>query len=263
VEGEDVTARFVALARGPAATMPLGEALLLVSAHDHPVDAEGAIRQLDALAARWGSDGPRRLDGLLAGLFQGDEAFAGDGDDYHHPDNSFLDRVLARRRGLPILLAVVAMEVGERAGICLAPVGMPGHFLLRDCGDEDAFVDPFHGGRRLDRAGCEVLFRRLHPGQAFDAGYLDPVDRPTVVARVLTNLVHTYLQRGPTRSLAWAAHLRAEVLGGESWRMAARCLERVGDWQAAADAWDALAATRVEDGDDVATRGAGARARLN
>jgi regulator of sirC expression with transglutaminase-like and TPR domain len=254
----DATARFVEVVRGPAATIPLDEALLLVAAHDHDLDIDAARARLDELAAGV-ADGD--LDGLLAVLFAGEAPFVGDAEDYHHPDNSFLDRVIARRRGLPILLASVAIEVGERAGVCLAPVGMPGHFLLRDCHDEDVFVDPFHGGRRLDPGACEQIFRRLHPGQDFEPGYLDPVDRPTVVARVLTNLVHTFLQRGPVGSLAWAAHLRAEVLGGESWRMAARTLERVGDWEAAADAWEALATTG--DAEESARNAAALRARLN
>jgi regulator of sirC expression with transglutaminase-like and TPR domain len=256
----DATARFVEVVRGPAPTVPLDEALLLVAAHDHDVDLDEAHAALDALAERC-PEGD--LDGVLEALFRGDEPFVGDQVDYHHPDNSFLDRVVERRRGMPILLAVVAIEVGERAGVCLAPVGMPGHFLLRDCHDPDAFVDPFHGGRRLDAAACELLFRRLHPGQDFDARYLEPVDRPTVVARVLTNLVHTYLQRGPVGSLAWASHLRAEVLGGEAWRMAARSLERVGDWEAAADAWDALAAGGSDGANDAATTAAAVRARCN
>ena len=51
-----------------------------------------------------------------------------------------------------------------RAGVCLAPVGMPGHFLLRDCADPDGFVDPFHGGALLDRAGCVAIFRPPPPG---------------------------------------------------------------------------------------------------
>lgn len=259
VDGPDATARFVELLRGPAERLPLDEALLLVAAHDHDVDIDAARRHLDRLADGCGHG----VDGVLARLFEGEGRFVGDEVDYHHPDNSFLDRVLARRRGLPILLGVVTIEVGERAGIQLLPIGMPGHFLLRDSDDRELFVDPFGGGGRLDRAACEQLFHRLHPGQSFEASYLDPVDRHAVVARVLTNLVHTYLQRGPLDSLAWAASLRAEVLGGEAWRMAARSHERIGAWEAAADAWSALAAVGGDGAEDAATRAAASRARLN
>jgi regulator of sirC expression with transglutaminase-like and TPR domain len=187
----------------------------------------------------------------------------GDEVDYHHPDNSFLDRVLDRRRGLPILLSVLTAEVAARSGVCLAPVGLPGHFLLRDCADDDVFVDSFHRGRLIDQRECEAMFRRLHPGQPFHPSFLEPIDSRAVVARVVTNLVRTYLQRGPIGSLAWAAHLRALVVGGDAWRVAARLRERTGDWHQAAEAWEAVAAAGGSGADDAAASAATARARAN
>jgi regulator of sirC expression with transglutaminase-like and TPR domain len=245
----DVTGRFAEVVSGPVDALPLDEALLLIAAHDHPVDIPAQRARLDELAA---ACEPSNLQSVLEVLFV-TGGLRGDEVDYHHPDNSFLDRVLDRRRGLPILLSVVTAEVAARCGVCLAPVGLPGHFLLRDCADDDGFIDPFHGGRRLDRAGCEALFGRLHPGTPFDAAFLEPVDSRAVVARVVTNLVRTYLQRGPVGSLAWAAHLRAVVVGGDAWRVAARLRERTGDWWRAAEAWTAA-------GDEAGAEAARARA---
>jgi regulator of sirC expression with transglutaminase-like and TPR domain len=191
------------------------------------------------------------------GLLFGDEGFAGDDDDYHHPDNSFLDRVLERRRGLPILLSILGAEVGARAGVCLAPVGMPGHFLLRDCADPERFFDPFHGGRPLDRGECAALFRQLHPGAPFDEAYLDPVDSRSVLVRVVTNLVRTYTVRGPLPSLGWALHLRALLVGGDAWLHVARVRERLGDWAGAAVALDEHGSA------DARAKAAAVRARAN
>jgi regulator of sirC expression with transglutaminase-like and TPR domain len=246
----DVTTRFAELLAAPVETLPLDEALLLVAAHDHPVDIPFQRGRLDALAA---ACEPASLTSLLSVVFQ-EGGLRGDDTDYHHPDNSFLDRVLDRRRGLPILLSVLTAEVGARTGVCLAPVGLPGHFLLRDCAGDGVFVDAFDGGRLIDQAECEAIFRRLHPGQPFEPSFLDPIDGRAVVARVITNLLRTYLQRGPVGSLAWAAHLRAVVVGGDAWRVAARLRERTADWELAAEAWDAL-------GD--AANAATARARVN
>ncbi len=249
----DPTDRFAELLAGPADLLALDEAVLLVAAHDHPVDVTAGREALDDLAARCPD---ATVDGVVDLLF-GELAFAGDEDDYHHPDNSFLDRVLARRKGLPILLSVLTAEVGARAGVCLAPVGMPGHFLLRDCGDPDGFIDPFHRGRRLDRSGCAAIFTGLHPGMPFDERYLDPVDAPTLLLRLVTNLVHAYTVRGPLPSLAWALHLRALLAGGESWLHVARVRERLGDWEGAADA---LARS---DASNAVGRAAALRARSN
>ena len=247
------TERFAELLAGPPDLLPLDEAVLLVAAHDHDVDLDAARRRLDALAARCATP---TVDAVVDVLF-GDEGFAGDADDYHHPDNSFLDRVLERRKGLPILLSVLAAEVGARAGVCLAPVGMPGHFLVRDCADEDGFVDPFHGGRRLDRAGCADIFRSLHPGVAFEERFLDPVDGRTVLLRIVTNLVRTYSTRGPVTSLAWALHLRAVIAGDDAWLPVARVRERLGDWEGAAAAMSAVGT------DDADLRATAIRARSN
>lgn len=247
------TARLADLLAGPVDVLPLDEAVLLVAAHDHEVDIAGVRTALDDLAARCAEP---TVDAVIDLLF-GEEGFAGDNDDYHHPDNSFLDRVVERRRGIPLLLSVLTAEVGARAGVCLAPIGMPGHFLVRDCADPEGFLDPFHGGRRLDRTGCAELFSSLHPGVAFDDRYLDPVDGRAVLLRLTTNLVRTYTVRGPVASLAWALQLRAVVAGGEAWLPVARVRERLGDWEGAAAALAELGT------DEAHTKAAAVRARAN
>lgn len=257
----DVTRRFAEVVAGPTDVLPLDEAMLLVAAHDHPVDRPAQLARLDELAARCQ---PATLPGVLDLLF-GEEGLRGDDDDYHHPDNSFLDRVLDRRRGLPILLSVVTAEVAARCGVCIAPIGLPGHFLLRDCADDDTFIDPYHGGQLLERAECIRIFERLHPNEPFRDQYLDPVDNRAVLLRVVTNLVHTYTRRGPVASLAWALQLRAVVAGGDTWLHVARIRERTGEWHVAADAWD-RAATTASTADAATTaraRAAAARARAN
>lgn len=249
----DPTARFVELLAGPSDVLPLDEAVLLVAAHDHEVDVAAATSELDALAARCAEP---TVEAVCRLLFE-EVGFTGDEDDYHHPDNSFLDRVLERRRGLPILLSVVMTEIGARAGVCLAPVGMPGHFLVRDCCDPDVFIDPFHGGRRLDRAACADVFSALHPGVAFDDRFLDPVDSRAVLLRIVTNLIRTYSTRGPVASIAWSLRLRALIAGGDAWLPVARVLERMGDWDGAAEALVRLGT------EDAEARAALVRARAN
>ena len=69
----------------------------------------------------------------------------------------------ARRRGLPILLATVMIEVGRRVGVAVVGVGMPMHFLVRDAADADAFADPSPGVPRPPR-GAAALRRRCRPG---------------------------------------------------------------------------------------------------
>ena len=97
-------------------------------------------------------------DGVLAHLF-GSEGFRGNDADYYDPDNPMLDRVLDRRRGIPITLSVVLIEVGRRLGVAFTGIGAPGHFIVRD-ERSGVYLDPFNGGRVLDATRPGPAVRR-------------------------------------------------------------------------------------------------------
>ncbi|HEX8581075.1 MAG TPA: transglutaminase-like domain-containing protein [Acidimicrobiales bacterium] len=206
-------ARFARLVRQEQRAVPLDEAALLLAAHATPgLEVAAELARLDAIAA--GCPGPT-LDHLLPYLFE-DLGFRGDRDTYEDPRNSFLNEVMARRRGIPISLSVLTMEVGRRIGVPVQGVGMPGHFLLRDRVDHEVFVDPFHGGRLLDRQGCERLFRSLHgPGAPWDEAWLAPVGPRAILARMLANLAAVYRASGARGALVEVLRLRAAIPGVE------------------------------------------------
>ena len=140
--------RFADLATTPRPD--LGELALALAAEFQPVDADRARATLDALAAEVPAgpeDAPARQVDALVDVLARRHDFAGDTEQYDDPDNSMLDLVLERRRGLPILLSVVYVEVARRAGIPLAPVGLPGHFVCAHVeADPPLFIDPFNRG---------------------------------------------------------------------------------------------------------------------
>ena len=105
--------------------------------------------------------------------------FHGTPADYQRLYSSLLHEVLRRRRGLPILLSVVWMEVARRAGAPVYGVALPGHFVvgLGDPEGDQVLVDPFDGGR--------VLAPGSLPGEPGSFGPADPLD---VVQRVLANI---------------------------------------------------------------------------
>jgi len=110
------------------------------------------------------------------------EGFTGNHDDYYEARNSYLNHVIERRRGIPITLCLVIIELARRVGVPAVGIGMPGHFLVRDGRDMDAFADPFNGVS-LDRAGCEGLFSAVQPQLSFDDAYLAPVGPLAIVTR--------------------------------------------------------------------------------
>jgi regulator of sirC expression with transglutaminase-like and TPR domain len=234
----DITDRFAELVRGPEARCRLDLGALLIAAHArHDLDVDEQVARLDALAAGAGGS----VDAVAEHLF-GREDFRGDDEDYANPANSLLDEVLDRRRGIPITLSVLFIEVARRAGVPLQGVGMPGHFLV-GTGDPDRFVDPFHQ-TMLDREGCEKLFVSVHgPKARFAERYLDPVGPRAVLARMLTNLQRSFVGRGDRGGALWSQCLRVLVPGATvaDRRQLAAMLAANGRFDAAALELDALA----------------------
>ncbi len=210
----DPTRRFTDLVHRADDEIPLDEVALCIAAVARAhVDVDAGLALLDGLAAKVAEP---TLDGLRRLLFV-DQRFRGDDATYDDPRNSFLDVVLERRRGIPISLSVLTMEVGRRVGVPLAGVGMPSHFLLRDKVDSSVFVDPFHGGRLLDAPGCRRLLEsRVGDGVTWRDDYLAPVPRLAIVWRMLTNLKAHYQRMDRPGDLAWVMRLRVALPGGQA-----------------------------------------------
>lgn len=257
--GMDATSRFTEVVGVPEAAIPLDEAALLVAAHARPdLDVATEQARLDRLAA--GVAAPT-LDAMRAYLFS-ELHFSGDHDDYYDPRNSYLDQVVARRRGIPLTLSLLLLEVGRRIGVPLAGVAMPGHFLVRDKVDPEVFVDAFEGGALLDRAACRRRFHELRgPEAPFDPSYLEPVGKRAMVARMLANLDAIASARGDRMMLEWVVRLEASLPGAPAsqhrrlavvlaasarFGEAAEVLERLADADpVAASADDAATARRL------------------
>lgn len=234
--------RFVAYARQSGPLTDLAEGALLIAGLGNPkLDHRQSLRRLDELAAAaraelgLPSDGnlplhslhlrataERALQALRVALVER-EGFTGHKEDYYAPENSFLDRVLERKRGLPITLSVLYMEVARRIGAPLVGVGLPGHFIAKwplppDEGD-DLFIDAFNGGELLDLDACRLFMMRLTAsapgGPRFDAEWIDPVSVRSILIRMLTNLKQIYLQNGET-ALALEVVERLAVLRPEA-----------------------------------------------
>jgi len=89
--------------------------------------------------------------------------FRGNVEHYTDPMNSFIDKVLERRKGNPISLSVLYLLVAERLGLPLEPVGLPGHFVVGCYADETPFfIDPFDQGLFRDSDEVFALLRSNH-----------------------------------------------------------------------------------------------------
>jgi regulator of sirC expression with transglutaminase-like and TPR domain len=199
----DPRSRLVALA-GTTDARSLAEAALWIAAEAYPgLDVPHWLGRLDGLGRRAAERVTPDMTVEVAAraisrFLSEEESFRGNTEDYYDPRNSFLNDVLDRRLGIPISLAVVYVAVAARAGLDAAGVGLPGHFLVRVARRGDhRLLDPFHGGRRLDRAGCEALVAQLRPGAGpLDPRWLAPVSTRQILVRVLNNLKAVYTALG-------------------------------------------------------------------
>ena len=183
----------------------LDQAALEIARIEYPdLDADVCVTELDrhALAiaerARDLSDGRSFVETANEYLFA-EAGFRGNEDDYYNPDNSCLNRVLETRRGIPITLSVLYIEIARRLSKQVSGVGLPGHFIVRyDDPEYSALIDPFHGGAILDAAQC----CRLAQVESLDHGMLDPVDRRHIAMRMINNLRGIYFgRREPAKAL--------------------------------------------------------------
>jgi regulator of sirC expression with transglutaminase-like and TPR domain len=207
----DATGRWRETVQRPETDLPLDEAAILVAAHaNEGLDVDVQLRRLDDLAARVDGVG---TDGVCDLLF-GTLALRGDRETYDDPRNSFVDQVLDRRLGIPISLSVLLIEIGRRCGLDIEGVGMPGHFLARERGEPDVLIDSFDGGRRLDTAGCQEIFRAIAgPEAEFTTEMLRGTGSRAILGRMLTNLDRSYERRNDRRALAWVTRLRMDLPG--------------------------------------------------
>ncbi|HEY8202009.1 MAG TPA: transglutaminase family protein [Actinomycetota bacterium] len=207
----DPVSLFGATVAGPDRDVDLARASLAVAAGPDPsLDPGPSLDALDRFAE--GLDQRGGLEALRQRLFS-ELAFTGNTADYYDEENSFLNRVIERRLGIPLTLSIVTLETGRRAGIELDGIGMPGHFLVRDRAT-GVFVDSFYGGEVLDVPGCEARWRQVSgagPEVPFLPTMLAPVGKRAILARMLMNLASIYRHKGRFEDLEWVLRMRLEI----------------------------------------------------
>lgn len=224
--------RFAETMRSPSPD--LGLACLLIGAEVFSdLDVSASLAGLDALAE---AAAPYMVSGEeAAGLRRAladDAGFRGYGDDYGDLRASLLHEVLRRRRGLPILLSVVYLEVARRLSVPAAGIGLPGHFVVSVAGQ---LVDPFYG--RL--VSAPELTARLG-AEELD---LTPWPVASIVTRVLANIRASSTHFDRLRTRLWAVELSMLVPSHSLLlrRERGETLVRLGDYLAAAFELEAYA----------------------
>jgi regulator of sirC expression with transglutaminase-like and TPR domain len=186
-------------------SIPLFEAALAIAQDVDPqLDLSATQAEVDIMAAklqrRLASDASsvQKLR-MLNHFFYHELGFAGNINDYYDPDNSYMHRVITTRRGIPISLAVLYMELAQQIGLNVKGISFPGHFLMKlSVQSGDIVLDPFNGVS-LSR---EELEERLEPffmqqGYPVDVplgSYLQPAQPRDILVRMLRNLKALFIE---------------------------------------------------------------------
>jgi regulator of sirC expression with transglutaminase-like and TPR domain len=193
------------------AHFPLLEAAVSLAQDEYPeLDIQDVLDQVDQLAGRLKHRLPADAGALhklrlLNKFFFEEQGFAGNLNNYYDPDNSYLHVMLRTRRGIPISLAVLWLELALSLGLHAQGVGFPGHFLVKVRlpfpHEGQVVIDPFTG----ESLSKEELSERLVPlhaesGLLRDGGvsdellkhYLRAATPREIVARMLRNLEEVY-----------------------------------------------------------------------
>ncbi|KMQ80623.1 Protein sirB1 [Candidatus Burkholderia pumila] len=186
-------------------SLPLTEAALSLAQDAYPdLDMQAVIAEIDELVVRARRRMPEdadiklKVDALNRYFFR-ELGFSSNLNDYYDPDNSHINMVLKRRRGIPISLAVVYLEMAEQLGLPVRGVSFPGHFLLRVAtSGQDLMLDPTNGQTLSEAQMVEMLEPYVQRvGESIGSALrelLQSATRREIVARMLRNLKGIYLQ---------------------------------------------------------------------
>jgi regulator of sirC expression with transglutaminase-like and TPR domain len=183
---------------------PLLEAAICLGQMQFPgLDVQGVLLQIDTWQQRLHERVPKDAAPmaklmLLNQYFFKELGFGGNLNDYYAPDNSFVHHVVRARRGIPVSLAVVWLELAQGMGLDAAGVSFPGHFMVKvSLPTGQAVMDPMTG----QSFGRDELVRMLQPYRPVEMDqdsdiplglYLQPAPSRDILVRMLRNLKEIY-----------------------------------------------------------------------
>jgi len=213
----------------------LDAAALEIAAIERPgLEPALYLRILDEFARELGNrlgDGARgaRFVRTANEYIFGELGFCGNEADYYNPSNSCLDAVLDRRRGIPITLSVIYIEVARRLKRPVFGVGLPGHFVVQyNDGEYFTYIDPFHAGKLLSEDDCRRLAREIAGVDiAASPSALAPVSTRYILVRMLNNLRSAYFRSKQNAKAATVMDLLVDAFPENAEYYKARAVARL------------------------------------
>ena len=182
------------------ASPPLDEAMICIAVdEDQEADRDAILRELDRIASGIHlpyPDSPFDVISRINTHLFDTLGFQGDYDDYHNPQNSLIHKVLESKKGLPIMLSALYIEIARRLDFEVLGIGFPYHFIVQPahCEPVPFFIDPFYRGKILLEDDLRALLQSYNlriPLQEAVA----PTSTRQIIQRMSNNLFFSYQKR--------------------------------------------------------------------
>lgn len=193
--------RFTELAQRDDQHLPLDETALVIGMEEYlDLSVPDYLKRLDVLAVRLkrrllNETEPEKQIQILNNLLFVEEKFTPDIDNPNDPRNCFLSEVIDKRKGIPVTLSVLYLEVARRANLPIFGIGMPGYFLVKyENNGEEIIIDPFRQGKIMTEQDCITQLNELFKTEIkFEKVFLKVQTNRQILKRILSTLKTIYL----------------------------------------------------------------------
>jgi regulator of sirC expression with transglutaminase-like and TPR domain len=181
----------------PSGHWSLEKGVILLQKFGYPDEETDSLSQsLDLLAQEVStliedSQSPEQIIQILTHYLFFEKGFEGNKIDFFETDNTYFSRVLDRRKGIPITLTALCVFLGQRIGLPIVGVGLPGRYIAKyESLTQPIYFDPFNEGRVLSQEDCASLTEQM--GYHFKEHYLIAATSRETLTRMMNNLIVIY-----------------------------------------------------------------------
>jgi regulator of sirC expression with transglutaminase-like and TPR domain len=181
----------------PSGHWSLESGVTLLQKFGYPDEETSTLSQsLDLLAKEVfplieNKQSPEQTVKVLARFLFFEKGFEGNKIDFSDPDNTYFSKVLDQKKGLPITLSALCVFLGQRVGLPIVGVGLPGRYIAKyESLTQPIYFDPFDKGRILSQEDCARLVENM--GYHFEEHYLGAATSRETLTRMMNNLIMTY-----------------------------------------------------------------------
>ncbi len=190
---EFVRLRFEEISLMNDEVFPLAEAALLIAIEaGENLDIQRYLDNLSELAKEFTNFRKSRPKATIAksmiSFIYEESGFSGNRNNYYDPANSYLNKVIDNKVGIPVSLALLHLSIGNQLDIPVEGIAFPGHFLVRYVGDGGSLIDPFFG-RELSTYDCKTLLKQISGGSVeLDHSHFQVATKKEILIRMIDNL---------------------------------------------------------------------------